>query len=214
MNDKDKRYIERELALERAKWRAKERHDRLYEGAKEAQAIWLAEQSNKIIVLVPPGTKWDEISIKLISEETVRITVPDVDNKIYTYQDLNMHGKKSDAPGILWGYMIRFCLAKGIILSGEQHFDEKLSDNAKRLNKHLTRIFGIEEKYGIYTGHYKTKKGPEKKRGYETKIHFSSDNQFDELRDKWQGEDQKPFDPADNFTLPPDRAKKEEKIDY
>jgi len=110
------------------------------------------------------GTKWEDITITLIVNDTVRIETPQGEGR-FTYHDLGMKDKrKGNQPTILWELVRLFAKNNGFISSQNPNYDPKLPDTAKRLNYHLQKHFGINE--SIYTGHYK------KEKGYRTKIKF------------------------------------------
>ncbi len=116
---------------------------------------------------VAPGTHWEDIKITLLSDEMVRIKISDQE-ELYHYSELRLSDKrKGDKPTQLWFLLKVFAQNHGFI-SGDNidsDYDSKLPDNAKRLNKHFKKLFGIDD--SIYQGGYKTEKG------YKTKIFFS-----------------------------------------
>jgi len=116
-----------------------------------------------------PGTKWENIKITKIDNETVRIETPK-GKGLFTYHKLNMEDKRSgNKPTVVWKLLILFAENQGNISSQSIVYDPRLPDTAKRLNKHLQKLFGIPE--SIYIGHYKSLKG------YKTKIFFSDQTQ-------------------------------------
>jgi hypothetical protein len=122
------------------------------------------QESQKPTTLCAPGTQWKDITITLVSNEMVRIQAPDVDERL-TYHGLNMADKrKGDSPTMLWELLKLFAQNNGIISSQNNEYNRKLPETAKRLNKHLKKLFGIDN--SIYEAHYK------KEHAYRTKIKF------------------------------------------
>jgi hypothetical protein len=113
----------------------------------------------------PPETEWGRIKITLVDNETVRIETP-IGKGLYTFHQIGLANKRSPLkPIMLWALLKKFCQNHGEISRTNSQYDSKLPDTAKRLNKHLQNIFGIND--SIYKYHYKTKKC------YMTKIIFS-----------------------------------------
>lgn len=88
----------------------------------------------------------------------------------FTYHKLGMEdGRSGNKPTVIWGLFKLFAKNQGHIHSQNPKYDPQLISTAKRLNKHLQKLFEIEET--IYTDHYKFQKG------YKTKIFFSDQTQ-------------------------------------
>lgn len=114
----------------------------------------------------PVGTKWEDIKITLIDDDTVRLETPNVNGR-YSYHDLGMSDKRSgNRPTVIWVLLKLFAKYQGeISRNSDVDYDPKLTDNVKRLNKHLKGLFGIDDT--IFLAHYK------KNGAYKTKIFFS-----------------------------------------
>lgn len=124
-----------------------------------------------------PGAKWDDIKIKLISNEIVWIETPQKKGR-YSYHDLRMVDKKSkEKPTKIWEILKLLAMYNGRldsnipesakrILLNEFGIDyrNKLPEYTKRLNKHFKELFGIDD--SIFKYHYK------KHKAYITKIDF------------------------------------------
>lgn len=125
-------------------------------------------QTGKVKKAVFPckaGTRWEDIKITLIEDETVRIETPWGKGR-YSYHQLDMSDKRSgNKPTMLWFLFKLFAQNQGSISRTNAGYDSKLPDTAKRLNKHLQNLFEIRE--SIFTDPYKAAKG------YKTKIFFS-----------------------------------------
>jgi hypothetical protein len=131
-------------------------------GAKSQKIIPNAKTTK---LTVPPGTQWKDIKITLISDDTVRIKTPNLEER-FNYSELALSDKrKSDSTTLLWELLKLFAKNNGLILSNDPDYDPKLLNSTKRLNKHLKELFGIND--SIYQGQYKIE------RGYRTKIFFS-----------------------------------------
>jgi hypothetical protein len=113
------------------------------------------------------GTKWEEVSITLVSNEMVRIKTPGGKDH-FTYHQLGLQDKRrGDRHTMLWLWLKLFAVSEGFISSKTlPRYDPKLPDVAKRLNKKLQEVFGIQD--SIYTGHFK------RENGYRTKIKFEN----------------------------------------
>jgi len=121
---------------------------------------------NKPVLISKPETQWEDIIITLVSDDTVRIKTLDIEQR-FNYSELGLSDKrKGDTPTILWELLKLFATMNGFISSNNSEYNATLPDTAKRLNKHLKNLFGINE--SIYAGHYK------KEGGYRTRINFSS----------------------------------------
>jgi len=68
-------------------------------------------------------------------------------------------------PTVLWTLLKQFCKNQGLIRSDNPKYSANLPSTAKRLNKHMRKIFQIDE--SIYEGHYR------KLKGYKSIIFFS-----------------------------------------
>lgn len=114
------------------------------------------------------GTKWDEIEMALLPAGDKFMVKTPLGHGYYDHIDLRLHNQrtKSKIPKILWHFLKQLAKMNGFFpLKGVQNF-EKISSNAKRLNKNLQQLFGIEE--SIY------KDRCDKIGGYETKFKISS----------------------------------------
>lgn len=124
----------------------------------------LLEDVNKVFPC-EAGTQWNDIIITLIDNETVRIKTPQGEGR-FTYHQLRMNDARvGNKPKMIWGLLRLFAHSFGNITRDNPTYDPKISDTAKRLNKHLKELFGIND--SIFQGHYK------KMKGYKTKIIFS-----------------------------------------
>ena len=141
--------------------------------------LFLGTQSKKQLITevknhkltVPPGTRWEDIKITLISNDTVRIKTPDSEKR-FTYSELGLLDERTgDRPTRLWGLLKIFAQNQGVFSADNTDYDPKLPDATKALNKHLKEFFGIND--SIFKGHYK------KERGYKTKILFGDQTYAD-----------------------------------
>lgn len=114
------------------------------------------------ILPCPEGTKWQDIKITLIANDMVRIKTPQGEDQ-FTHTELQM-GKET---GMLWSLLKLFAQKKGFISRENVKYDRRLPDNARLLNKHLKKLFQINE--SIYLYHYKVK------RAYITRIKFDDE---------------------------------------
>jgi len=112
----------------------------------------------KAVLPCKPGTKWEEITITLMADDMVRIKTPQGEGR-FTYGACGFADKrKGDKPTMLWALLKIFAENRGRISRSEgAQYVPQLPDTTKRLNKHLQRVFGINER--IYKGHYKAEKG-------------------------------------------------------
>jgi hypothetical protein len=99
------------------------------------------------------GTKWKDIKITLVENDTVRVETPQ-GKGLFTYHQLGMSDKRSgNKPTVLWFLFTQFCKNQGLISPKDPGYIDDLAKAASRLNIHLEKLFGINE--SIYTGHYK-----------------------------------------------------------
>ncbi len=112
-----------------------------------------------------PGTKWEDIKITLTANNKVRIETPQGKGH-FTYYKLGMSdGRAGDKPTVLWHLFKIFAKNKGYITGKAGQYYKNLPDTAKRLNRHLKNLFGIDD--SIFKCHYK------KHKAYITKIIFN-----------------------------------------
>ena len=111
------------------------------------------EQKNKVFPC-EPGTKWGDVKITLTGDDTVRVKTLQGEG-VFSYHQLELADGRipSGKATILWTLLKSFAKNNGFISPNTDDYDPKLPDTAKRLNKHLQKLFGIEE--SIYTDHYK-----------------------------------------------------------
>lgn len=114
-------------------------------------------EPKKPILPCESGTRWEDITITLLADDTVSIKTKHGNEKL-SYHELGLSDKrKGDAPTMLWEILKLFIKQKGLISARGDSYNPKLPDTAKRLNMHLKKIFGINE--SIFAGHYKQNKG-------------------------------------------------------
>ncbi len=133
------------------------------EVAKTIQKEKTSKQDKAKVFPCRAGMKWDEIEIALLPAEDKFMVKTPHGHGYYDHLDLELyhHRAKSSKPITLWHFLKQLADMNGFFpLEGVQNF-EKLSSNAKRLNKHLQKLFEIKE--SIYKdrcdriGGYKTK---------------------------------------------------------
>ena len=133
------------------------------------------------------GTKWKDVKITLIANDTVRIETPQGKGR-YTYHVLKMaDGRPGDKPKEVWATLKQFAKNQGIIPPKNHNYREPpikaLPEKAKHLNSHLKKLFRIKE--SIFKYHYK------KHKRYETQIIFSDQTLSGEPEPR---QDKSPFD--------------------
>jgi hypothetical protein len=133
-------------------------------GDEWTSAANLGGEETASILPLRSEAKWSDVWITLVANNMVRIKTPQGNDRL-TYHELGMVDRRSgDRPTMIWELMKLFAEHSGFIASHNIKYDPKLPDTARRLNKHLQKLFGIRD--SIYTGHYK------KEKGYRTKIRF------------------------------------------
>jgi hypothetical protein len=124
-----------------------------------------------------PGTRWEDIKIKLINDKMVEIETPQGKDR-YSYHDLKMVKKNStDKPRKIWPMLMLFANNRGRVDKGldesvkriflneyKININEKLPNYTKQLDKHLKELFGIKD--SIFKHNYN------KYKAYITKIDF------------------------------------------
>lgn len=121
------------------------------------------ESGNKLPFPCAPGTKWNEIIFTVKADDLVFVQTPHGRARV-SYHQLGFADRRSgDRPkGTIWPLFLLFAQLKGEISSANTKYDRNLTDGTRRLNKHLNRMFGIDD--SIYKAHYK------KSRCYQTKF--------------------------------------------
>jgi hypothetical protein len=149
-------------------WTAKEQ---LEEYENEMRLVELEEQvaagsaSTSDLLPCKPGTQWEQITITLTDDETVRIKTPK-DEKPYTFQMLGMaHAQSPSKPKGMWKALMLFAESDGFVKGS-------LSDHKRLLDKHLQELFGIDE--SIYTGHAKRTGGHKTRIVFRSEVHRST----------------------------------------
>ena len=137
---------------------------KLYRKDKEEQ-----NEKRKAPFPCPPGTEWNEVWLTLVDEDTVRIETPGGKGR-FTYHELGMKNKRGrnkegDDRTALWTTLKALCKCRGEISSDTPMHDRRPSRNMHDLNKHMQKLFGIED--SIFIDHYKRAKG------YHTKVRLS-----------------------------------------
>jgi hypothetical protein len=100
--------------------------------------------------------KWDEISITLISADTIEIKIGDTKKK-FQYSELGFSDKrKGDHPIIAWVILLSFIKGQGAIQGNSANSIPKLEVKMKGFKSHMKDLFGINEPL---VPHYKSGKG-------------------------------------------------------
>jgi len=153
-----------------------------------------------IVFPCKPGTKWEDVKIALVENDTVRIETPQGKGR-YTWSDLKMvDGRIRNRPTMLWGLFKLLAKNEGRISSGNIKYNPQLPDTAKRLNRHLKQLFKIND--SIYKYHYK------KHKAYITKIKFNDKTEkqeetfSDETNNKKSNFDNEVEDISSQLNLP------------
>jgi len=131
------------------------------------------EPVSKAVFPCDPRTKWGQIEMALMPAGDKFMVKTPLGHGYYDHIDLKLHNDKmkSKKPNSLWYFLETLANMNGFLSTkGVQNF-EKISSDAKRLNKHLKQLFGINE--SIY------KDRCDRIGGYKTKFnisHISDDN--------------------------------------
>ena len=110
------------------------------------------EQDKTKVFPCNPKTKWGKIEMALLPAGDKFMVKTPLGHGYYDHIELGLFNdrKNSKEPNILWGFLKELAKRKGFFsLKGVGNF-EKLSSNAKRLNKHLKQLVGLNE--SIYKG--------------------------------------------------------------
>jgi len=112
----------------------------------------------KTVFPCKPGTKWEDITIILVADDMIRVKTPQGEG-LFTYHKLGFADqRKGDKPTMLWTLLQEFAKGRGRISRAEKaEYISQLPSTAKRLDKHLQKVFRIKDR--IYKDHYKTEKG-------------------------------------------------------
>lgn len=101
-----------------------------------------------------PGTRWEDVTFILKSDELVYVKTPMGDGRMRFDQLGFVDKRKGDAPNIsTWPLFTVFARLEGKISIQSPYYDRRTPDKARLLNRHLKRLFGIND--SIYTEHYR-----------------------------------------------------------
>lgn len=124
----------------------------------------LREPAQIIPFQTAPGTKWEQITMRFISNEEARITVKGQSSTIHFSEMGFKDRRKGDQPNKLWESLLYFAIRKGQIKFGDpksQQQHDTMKHNVSELRKCLKPYFGIDDDpFYPYT----------KKEGYRTKF--------------------------------------------
>lgn len=108
--------------------------------------------SEKPFLPVKPGTKWEDIRISLIENDTIEIFVKDKSQK-FRFNELNFKDKrKANKPKATWWVLVRLIKENGFVDRNSENFDPKFTDEIKRFKVHMKDLFGIKD---VLMPHYK-----------------------------------------------------------
>ncbi len=103
--------------------------------------------------------EWSNITIELVSEDSILVKAPDFKTKRFNYTDLGMRdGRKGDLPNQLWDMIKYLAMNNGILPTDEISFRSrgKIEKTIQRLRSHFRTVFGIE---GMPINRYSKKHG-------------------------------------------------------
>jgi hypothetical protein len=90
----------------------------------------------------PPGTKWEDVTIKFTDGHTVSIRIG-TERGVYTYAELGMSSRKNRMPTVQWKLLQIFAAHHGTLTWKHPEADPKLQKRSEILAKTLRAFFGI-----------------------------------------------------------------------
>jgi hypothetical protein len=148
-------------------------------GADKEEQHHVKTMLSNVLLTCPAGTKWEDISFTLKSNELVNVLTPAWRCNLL-FSNLGFQDKrKGDRPNrTTWKFFELLAVCQGdtrdksniISMCLNKKSIAQLPERARRLNAHLQKIFGIKE--SIYQGHYR------KFRGYVTRFQIQDSRQF------------------------------------
>jgi len=119
---------------------------------------------------------WSQVTIELVSDDSVRVKVPGMNSKRFNYTDLGMRdSRKGDLPNQLWLMIKNLAENNGVLPTDEMtyHRRGKIEKTIQRLRSHLRSFFGIE---GMPINRYS------KKHGYVTQFKIKDCRPIDQIQ--------------------------------
>jgi hypothetical protein len=134
---------------------------------------------------VPEGIKWEDITITLSSNEHIKVSCNDKEER-FTFGELGFTDKrKGDKLTKLWIYLKEIIKHGGdLTWKNTSEYNDQLVKDASRLNIHLKKLFGIED--NIYTGHFR-KKNADGMTGYQ--LRFTTIDNLEYSKDKEESDE-------------------------
>lgn len=135
-----------------------------FKGKLKRHAEQESEKPQKLVD-VPPGTQWEEITIKFLNGNDVVIEIRK--QKINAdYKAMGFVNKKNQAPNEQWKLLQDFAKCNGKITWKDAEADPRLQKRKELLSKALKRCFGIETEPISYLS---------KEKAYQIKINLIPD---------------------------------------
>jgi len=117
------------------------------------------ESLESIRDLIKIEKDWPQVTIELVSNDSILVKAPDFKTKRFNYTDLGMRDdRRGDMPNQLWDMVKRLAVNNGEISVDEISFEErrKIEKTIQRMRTHFKTVFGIE---GMPINRYSKKHG-------------------------------------------------------
>ena len=92
---------------------------------------------------MPPGSRWEEVSIRFVTQEQVHITVRHA-AAAYEFSQMAMEDRRSHRPDAQWSLLIAFAENRGQITWRDAAADRKNAKRRQLLSRTLQDFFGLE----------------------------------------------------------------------
>ncbi|MDI6733384.1 MAG: hypothetical protein QME51_04595 [Planctomycetota bacterium] len=94
----------------------------------------------------PAGTKWGEITIQFVSNDSVKISVKGIAPQRFTFAEMGFKDRrKGDLPNKLWEILKYLAKEKGSLSWDSDKAEPKLQQNISRLRRQLKRFFVLKD---------------------------------------------------------------------
>jgi len=134
--------------------------DRIINSSNQKQIKEKNSSSNKSKEIKHLKAKnWSQVTIELVSDDSILVKAPDFKTKRFNYTDLGMRDdRRGDMPNQLWDMVERLAVNNGKISVDEISLRErsKIEKTIQRMRTHFKTLFGIE---GMPINRYSKKHG-------------------------------------------------------
>ena len=96
---------------------------------------------------IPDGTRWEDIKIQIVSNNSVRIKVNGKKTERRTFVEMGFKdGRRGDLPDSYWNFFIELARHNGQLKEWPQKTNSAVQKRIQIIGKRLQAIFGLKEK--------------------------------------------------------------------